>query len=90
MFLAILWAYVVVIKDFVDKYYLAQKKKKDLVFYFFDEQQTIRKVEEIVLKSPMYQPQNGNSFVINEIESSTAMERKRKEMMMKEREMEFC
>ena len=90
MFLAILWAYVVVIKDFVDKYYLAQKKKKDLVFYFFDEQQTIRKVEEIVLKSPMYQPKEGKNFVINEIESPTAMERKRKEMMMKEREMEFC
>ena len=38
LFFIILWAYVVVIKDFVDKYYLDQKKKDNLVFNLFDEQ----------------------------------------------------
>ena len=86
----VVWAWVVVIKDFVNKYYLSQKKKKDLVFYYFDEQETIRKVEQIVLRSSMYQPADVKDFVINEIETPAAMERKRKEMKRKEREMEFC
>ena len=42
--LIVVWAYVVVIKDFYRWYYLRQQRKKDLVFRFFDEQENIRKV----------------------------------------------
>ena len=38
LFFIVLWAYVVVIKDFVDKYYFDKKKKQNLVFNLFDEQ----------------------------------------------------
>lgn len=71
LFIAVVWAYVVVIKDFVQKYYLNKEKKKNLAFDFFDEQETIRKVEKLVLNSPMYRPNTiTDSFVINKMETS--------------------
>ena len=90
LFLAIVWAYVVVIKDFLLKWKLIKDKKRNLVFSYFDEQETIRKVEQIVLNSAMYQPKDAKEFVINEILTPTAMEKKKKEMKRKERELEFC
>ena len=36
LLMIIIWAYVVVIKDFVEKYYLEQKRKKDIVFNLFE------------------------------------------------------
>ena len=47
LFFIILWAYVTVIKDFVDKYYW--EKKKNLVFSLFDEEETMNKVEMMAL-----------------------------------------
>ena len=36
LFIVVVWAYVVVIKDFVKKYYLNKDKERNLAFDFFD------------------------------------------------------
>ena len=67
IFLAIFWAYYNIIRDFVNQYVLEQKKKRNLAYEFFNEQQTIRRVEEMVLNSNAFRPVDIlNSFVLRE------------------------
>ena len=70
LFLAIFWAYFSIIHDFVDQYFLEQKRKKNLAFEYFNEQETIRKVERMVLNNGLFRPADIlNSFVLREDES---------------------
>lgn len=90
LLLIVVWAYVVVFKDFYRWYYLRQQKKKNLVFSLFDEQETIRKVERTALNSSLFRHTDIlNSFRITQIDNSEQAEIKKKERKRQEREENF-
>ena len=60
LFLAVVWAYVNIIHDFVNQYLLEQERKKNLAFEYFNEQATIQKVERMVLNNDLFRPADIN------------------------------
>ena len=86
LFLIVIWAYAVVIKDCV-RSYLIKKKKDDLVFEMFQEKETIRRIEETALNSKAFQPLGDmlHPFRIPDTETSEAKEKRKKEQKRKEK-----
>lgn len=90
VFIITLWAYIVIIKDFIEWYLLKKRKKKDLIFKLFDEQETIRKVEMAALNTTVFRPDNiENTFKIDEMPNKEKRKQLEKERKIKEREKQF-
>ena len=90
IFITVIWAYVVVIRDIVKEYLLKKKKDDRLIFRMFDEMEKIRKIEETAMNSDAFRPAHMfHDFRIPDEESQSAKKRRLKAQKMKEKEKEF-